>query len=58
MATSSYLARFKVGTAAEFAAEAPVLEVGEIALESDTGVVSIGDGSTAYGASLLRSTFT
>jgi hypothetical protein len=58
MATVTHLARFRSGTAAEFTAEAPVLERGEIAIETDTGVLSIGDGSTAYGASLYRVTLT
>ena len=46
--TESYMARIVVGTAAELAAAAPVLDKGEFAIESDTKVVRIGDGSTAF----------
>lgn len=56
--TETYQATIRVGTAAELAADAPVLKRGEFALETDTGVLSVGDGSTAYGATLLRVTLT
>lgn len=47
MARSLYL-RFRRGTAATWAATNPVLGAGEPGQETDTGVVKIGDGSTAW----------
>lgn len=44
------------GTAAAWTAANPVLGVGEVGYESDTGLVKIGDGSTAW-TSLLHRVF-
>lgn len=46
------LIRLRRGTAAEWAAANPVLRQGEPGLETDTGIVKVGDGVTAW-ASLL-----
>lgn len=40
--------KLKRGTAADFATENPVLAEGEPAWTTDTGVLKIGDGTTAY----------
>ncbi|KKG35390.1 hypothetical protein DU52_15815 [Methanosarcina mazei] len=40
--------KIKRGTAAEWTAANPVLAVGEPAFETDTGIMKIGDGVTAY----------
>lgn len=39
---------YKSKTAGEWAAENPVLAKKELILESDTGKIKIGDGSTTY----------
>lgn len=42
------LIQYRRGTAAQWASANPVLESGEPGLETDTGVLKIGDGTTAY----------
>lgn len=44
----STVVQVRAQTAAAWAAEDPVLALGESALETDTGVEKIGDGATAY----------
>lgn len=44
----SALHQFRRGTAAEWAAANPVLAAGEPGFETDTGILRIGDGITAY----------
>lgn len=48
------------GTAAQWSSANPVLDAGEIGVETDTGVVKIGNGSTAWTAlnPILSETFT
>ena len=46
------------GTAAQWAAENPILGQGEPGYESDTGVLKIGDGTTAYNSLTAYSTGT
>ena len=50
MAENYHKTRIQVrrGTAAEFSAANPVLGAGEPAFETDTNVLKVGDGSTAY----------
>ena len=41
-------AKYISGTAAEFSAKNPVLQPGELGIESDTGVIKIGNGEDAW----------
>jgi hypothetical protein len=44
------------GTATEWTTENPVLAIGEIGVESDTGRWKLGDGTTAWGTLLYEDT--
>lgn len=44
-----YTIQFKRGTSAQWTSQNPVLADGEPALETDTGKIKIGDGTTEWG---------
>ena len=48
-----YTIQFKRGTSAQWTSQNPVLADGEPALETDTGKIKIGDGTTEWGISYI-----
>lgn len=46
----SVLIRLRRDVAADWTADNPTLEVGEVGLETDTGSMKVGDGATAWNA--------
>lgn len=48
MASYERYREYATASAADLAANNPVLEAGQLAVESDTGRIKVGDGSTAY----------
>ena len=46
--TLESFAKYITGTAAEFSAKNPVLQPGELGIESNTGVIKIGNGDDAW----------
>ena len=46
--TQVYDVRLRSGTSAQWAEHDPVLSLGEQGIDSDTGVIKVGDGATAW----------